>query len=113
FQSKATNRWKVAVSTPVHHEGRIVGVLALTVDIGVFMQFDDSTPGFFAVLVDGRAGGREGMILQHPLFDQLQQDRLRLPDSFSRLRVRLDQFPNAVSAHYEDPLAEDELGKAY
>jgi eukaryotic-like serine/threonine-protein kinase len=60
FQSKATNLWKVAVSAPIHHQGEFVGVIAVTVDIGVFMRFDDSSQGFFAVLVDGRRAGARG-----------------------------------------------------
>ncbi|MBM4000714.1 MAG: serine/threonine protein kinase [Planctomycetes bacterium] len=113
FQSKATNRWKVAVSVPVLRDGRFVGVVALTVDIGVFVQFDEGSRRFFAVLVDTRPGAREGMILQHPLFDELHKTQDRLPDSFSGRRVRLSQFMNGGSRNYEDPLGEESAGADY
>ncbi len=113
FQSKATNRWKVAVSVPVLHEGKFVGIVALTVDIGVFVQFDEGSNRFFAVLVDTRPGLREGMILQHPLFDEIQGKQNRLPDSFSGRRVKLSQFLDGGSTNYEDPLGDDEKGGSY
>jgi eukaryotic-like serine/threonine-protein kinase len=113
FQSKATNLWKVAVSVPIHHQGEFVGVIAVTVDIGIFMRFDDSTSGFFAVLIDGRRAGRAGMILQHPLFDDIRATRPRLPESFTARRVDLDQFDDGGSINYLDPLGEDPLGSDY
>jgi eukaryotic-like serine/threonine-protein kinase len=113
FQSKATNLWKVAVSAPIFHQGEFLGVIAVTVDIGVFMRFEDSSPGFFAVLVDGRREGRPGMILQHPLFDDIRATRPRLPESFTARRVALDQFVSGGSVHYQDPLGEDPLGADY
>ncbi len=113
FRSTATNRWKVAVSAPVYDGDEFLGVVAHTANIGVFMQFDDSTSGFFAVLVDGRSNGRAGMVLQHPLFDELLAKLDRLPDSISDHRVQFDQFRDGLSSRYEDPLAEHELGEAY
>ncbi len=113
FQSKATNLWKVAVSAPVYHHAEFVGVIAVTVDIGVFMRFDDSSQGFFAVLIDGRQGGREGMILQHPLFDEVRAERPRLPESFSARRVELGDFQEGGTTSYQDPLGEDPLGEDY
>jgi eukaryotic-like serine/threonine-protein kinase len=113
FQSKATNKWKVAAAAPIFHEQTFVGIVALTVDIGVFVHFDEGTERLFAALVDARPGINEGMILQHPLFDQVLQSKDRLPDEFSRVRVQLHQFENGSSRFYEDPLAVNDVGRSY
>jgi len=113
FQSKATNRWKVAISTPVYHQNRFLGIVAVTVDIGVFIHFEEGTGQFFAVLVDGRPGELEGMILEHPLFDTALRQYGRLPDSFSRHRVRLDLLNGIGSKDYRDPLGQTEEGQIY
>jgi hypothetical protein len=113
FQSKASNKWKVAVSAPIYRQKKFIGVVALTVDIGVFIRFEEGSNHLFAVLVDTR-GANAGMVMQHPLFDKVLQSNERLPDAFSTVRVRLQQqFENDSSRHYEDPLAEDKLGVAY
>lgn len=113
FQSKATNRWKVAVTAPVLSGSEFVGIVALTVDIGAFLRFDEGTRSFFAAFVDGRRGAREGMILEHPLFAEVLAAQGRLPDSFSEKRIRLTQFRDRGSVDYHDPLADEEVGGHY
>jgi hypothetical protein len=125
FKSTATNTWKVAISTPVVLDGEFVGVLAITADVGSFMDFGGQDMQFsddrFAVLVDGRPGDSCGAILQHPLFDKLLS-----ADGVSQLPERLgDVEKYGVKLHdirdenqhevltYEDPLAKDEEGTAY
>ncbi len=113
FQSKATNRWKVAISTPVLYQGQFVGVLAVTVDIGVFVHFEEGTEYFFAVLVDGRSGDSEGMILEHPLFEKILEHSGRLPDSFSRQRVDSQTLRAGGMTNYQDPLGLTPEGQSY
>lgn len=111
FQSRATNLWKIAISTPVRAgpasktPGRFLGVLAVTVDLGEFSQFDEGGPDFCAVLVDNRSGSQRGMILQHPLFE----GRRTLPPRFATYRLLLK--PDEVV--YRDPLGEDPEGEKY
>lgn len=110
FQSTATNRWKIAISTPIFRETEtreFVGVVALTVDLGGFMvpESSEASPTFFAALIDGREGSTEGMILQHPMFN----DRDVLPDSYSQHRVSLD----APNGFYRDPLGKEPGGDPY
>jgi len=112
FQSTATKTWKVAISTPVFQEERFLGVVALTVELGGFVKFA-GTPRQFAVLVDGREGPNRGVILQHPLYDQMLQTRDALPARFSRYRVSLDQWRSEEVVRYQDPLREDQAGAAY
>ncbi|MFV2065497.1 MAG: serine/threonine protein kinase [Pirellulales bacterium] len=113
FRSQATGRWIAAVSTPIHGpEGKCLGIVALTVEVGRFMQLPGSED-IQAVLIDSRAGANQGLILQHPLFDQLRQRGERLPDSFSRYRVATEELlADKVSnaADYRDPLANDPRG---
>ncbi|MCH7728222.1 MAG: protein kinase, partial [Planctomycetes bacterium] len=94
FESTATNTWKVAISTPIYIEDQFAGVLALTVDIGKFMKFNNRVHQY-AVLVDGRSGRNEGVILHHPLFTELMKNQaaagkpVGLPARFKERRYRI------------------------
>lgn len=117
FQSTATNTWKVAVSTPIIHEdGRFLGILALTVEMGGFLKEFQNTPTRFAVLVDGREATYKGVILQHPLFDDILNEEDQLPSHFNKYRVKLNGNSNGqieLETKYRDPLAADPAGKHY
>ncbi|PHS19010.1 MAG: protein kinase [Blastopirellula sp.] len=112
FRSTATNAWKVAISTPVQRDGKIIGVVALTVDIGNFPRFKGSGHQF-AALVDGRLGERRGALLQHPLFDEVLKREGSLPDRFGEYRAALDQMTTSQSFEYQDPLGADPLGASF
>lgn len=103
FKSTTTNRWKIAVSTPISVKRKsndtkgtervTEGLLVLTINIGDLQllasesqkqALQNSDPGHglqdsnrefsgFAVLVDGHEGDREGTILQHPFFTSLTE----------------------------------------
>ncbi|MCO6457873.1 MAG: protein kinase [Pirellulaceae bacterium] len=116
FQSTATNLWKVAISTPVYQGERFLGVVAMTVNLGVFVEFPfEAVESQFAVLVDGRPGEQTGMILQHPLFNRILRDSESLPDRFTgpEYRVPLDSFQGGITNAYRDPMSGDELGADY
>lgn len=104
FQSKATYQWKVAVSHPVYLEGQFVGVIALTVDIGRFLRFDERVGTFFASLVDGRKGESYGKVLQHQMFESWVDMRDRIPDKLLQRSAPLDSFENNMAKAYRDPL---------
>jgi hypothetical protein len=112
LQSTATNTWKVAVSTPVRRDGRLLGIVALTMEMGAFVEFNN-TPQQFAVLIDGREGEHKGVILQHPLFDSILNRRADLPLRFSDYRVVVDDWGGEKLPRYHDPLGGDTEGKAY
>jgi eukaryotic-like serine/threonine-protein kinase len=126
FLSEASGRWIAAVSTPVYEggpDGKFLGVIVLTDEVGSFVSLEhpateseaiplDHRQDQLAVLVDWRDGPNKGLILQHPLFDQLGE----VPERFKELRVLpadlpLEDSPNQVN--YRDPMAEDEGGEAY
>jgi eukaryotic-like serine/threonine-protein kinase len=119
FYSKATSRWTVAISTPVFDdspEKKFLGVVAMTVEVGRFIQFPGND-NQFAVLVDNREGKYKGAVLQHPLFDKLllaSADK-KLPERCQSYRVNTDDLPNTDGRqrHYCDPLAVDPEGGDY
>ena len=119
FRSRATYCWMVAVSAPVFDdspERRFLGVVAMTAEVGRFIDFA-GTKDQFAVLVDRREGDRPGVVLQHPLFDALLDKQGSLPDRFQTYRVRDDDLPDTqhpqLQEHYSDPLAADPEGGAF
>jgi len=121
FPSTTTGLWKVAISTPIFANGdeqdEVIGVLALTVNLGDFAYFRrQDSPDRFAVLIDDREGPQHGIVLQHPLFDEMGRDGRGPEKDFAttEFRVkdeqlaRLDQHPR-----YRDPLGDAEGGEAY
>ncbi|TWT33055.1 Serine/threonine-protein kinase PrkC [Blastopirellula retiformator] len=112
FLSTASNTWKCAISAPIRVDGETIAVASLTINVGNFPRFEGS-PQQFAVLVDERPGPQGGMILQHPLFDELLQHESRLPDQFcedSNLRVQVDALADQEVYDYIDPLSHDPAG---
>ncbi len=115
FRSTASGTWKVAMSTPMRHEGKIVGVVAMSVDVGKFTGLEPAEHQF-AVLVDGRDAPTHGVILQHPLYDKLLENQEMVPLRFSedpQFRVLLSQFDSGHPVVGNDPLGRDELGQQY
>lgn len=112
FRSTASGTWKVAISAPIFIDDEVVGVVALTVDVGQF-QGIETAPHQFAVLVDGRDTESKGTILQHPLFDRLEAKGEAVPVRFSdqpEFRMPLEIFRQEQPVVYEDPLSRDPLG---
>jgi len=119
FQSRATNRWVVAIAAPIFDPdiaGQFLGVVATTVEVGKFVAL----PGLqsqFAVLVDMRPGEDQGLILQHPLYDKLIAEQGRLPDRFRDYLISADDLPANDNPerqrHYYDPLGKDPEGRQY
>ena len=121
FLSSATNTWKVAISTPiVKNRGgdneKFLGVFALTVEMGRLLREFEGTENRFAVLVEGHEGPFKGVILQHPLFEEMIESSGKVPDRFSSYRVKLNgDSPGDVQleTHYADPLGQDIDGRKY
>lgn len=136
FLSAATNRWKIAVSTPIsfkapQDEDRVIeGVMVLTINVGDLellhtfssqpngKQSDDGPPPSqftgFAVLIDGHEGDREGTILQHPFFSEVGSE----PPQESNLRFQIDpgmlkRLKDTGTYRYIDPIAKDPRGSRY
>jgi len=123
FRSEATGLWIVAIAAPVidsrTHE--FLGVVALTVRVTRFVELE-GTPAQFPVLVELRPGDHTGMILQHPLFDQVLLREQRLPERFQNYRLAKDALPPTLeegaqhdprAIAYRDPLAADPEGSLF
>lgn len=99
--------------------GEFLGVVALLFELGQITNLPgESSASEFATMMETRAD-RAGAILQHPLYERLRSPQNRLPDRLQQLRVDLTQWKSIpgsrveTSAFYHDPMADDELGKAY
>ncbi len=123
FRSEATGLWIVAVAAPVidSRTNEYLGVVALTVRVTRFVELE-GTPAQFPVLVELRPGDHTGMILQHPLFDQVLLREQRLPERFQNYRLSKDALPPDLdkgAVHdsrviaYRDPLASDPEGSLF
>jgi hypothetical protein len=114
FKSSTTEKWKVAISTPIYDasesSAELLGVLALTIDVGDFGVFRsrEETTDYVAVLIDNRQGERMGTILQHPLFrKQPPADDYRLSEA------QLAGVHQQLDYRYQDPLAQADGGGSY
>jgi eukaryotic-like serine/threonine-protein kinase len=114
FKSRTTERWKVAISTPIFDpsapEPTVLGVLALTIDVGDFAVFRSQTEptDYFAILIDNRPGERRGTILQHPLFQ-----RYPPAEDFKVSERQLEGVRRESFHPYKDPLTHAPGGEAY
>lgn len=126
FPSQATNRWIVAISSPVHGpQDRFLGVVALTIEVGqmaVLEGSDEDSDEQFAVLVDWREGEHKGQILQHPIFDwYAQRNAGELPRSFADniadFILHTDELPSADNLgrriNYIDPISRHPAGETF
>lgn len=111
FASQASGAWKVAFSSPIYDaDGNFEGIVAVTVEMGNFIEFENRRQQF-AMLVDGRDGPNRGVILEHPLFTEILRSGRSLPDRFGYSRVE----PSTIEEQafqFKDPLAEDPLYEA-
>jgi eukaryotic-like serine/threonine-protein kinase len=114
FKSRTTDRWKVAISTPIldptQPDQPVLGVLALTIDVGDFAIFrsQDEATDYFAILIDNRPGERRGTILQHPLYRRQPPARDFQVSEPQLVGIRREPF-----YPYQDPLADAPGGGPY
>ena len=116
YQSEATGRWNVAVSTPIRQkpDGRFLGVVGLTVGVGTLVELPPK-PEQFAVLVEQPTPEHPGRILQHPLFDTFDPARPKLPKEFSQMVIPQEALPTSWQRRcwYEDPAGQLPGGEYY
>ena len=104
FSSTATKTYKVAISAPIIKEDATIGVLAMTFELGKFVNVETSEDEC-AILVDGRENGYEGLVLQHPLF--------KVIGSKSEYRIDMNDLSDDEVTIYNDPLGKDPKGREY
>ena len=128
FVSQATGNLMTAFSVPIRKDGAVIGVLAMTVELGRFgeldLRFSDEGVDRMAVLIDTKrdASGEPGLILHHPLLDPAMQAPYLGSDrtaALLRLRNELRSGPNGESLpesfddDYQDPVGRGDDGDAW
>lgn len=109
FLSEQSATWKIAFSEPLYEGSEVIGVVALTVQMGEFVHFDAGR-NQYAMMFDGRPGPKQGVILEHPLFGQRQnRDTVPVKDAVN-LRVNLDEIASPI---FRDPLGQLPIGEEY
>ena len=110
FRSEQSQHWKVAFSAPIRRYNEIVGVVAVTVDLGGLVDFARREHQY-AMLVDGRDGKNKGAILEHPIFEEAEARAAdgSVPESLATLFVNLDSISQA--SVFRDPVGATEEGK--
>jgi serine/threonine protein kinase len=117
YRSESTNRWHVAITTPVY-KGRdadkFMGIVGMSVEVGRFVQLE-SGEDQHSVLVDWRPGLHQGLVLQHPLFDQLLKEKGKIPDRFREIRLKAEDLPDNPERRedYIDPFGKEPQGEAF
>lgn len=116
YQSEATGRWNVAVSTPIRQNpnGRFLGVAGLTVGVGALVELH-AKPHQFAVLVEEPTPEHPGRILEHPLFQSRDPAQPKIPKEFSQMVITPEALPNTWQRRcwYEDPAGQLPGGEYY
>ncbi len=116
FQSRATNMWKIAFSAPIFKDGKFIGIVAVTADMGSFIEFDNAQ-NQYVMLVDGRVGDYRGTVLEHKLLNDLSDSGTEITN-YSRRKVNeivLKSFDDRQTdiVPFPDPMSDDEMGKEY
>ena len=106
FKSKQTNTWKVAFSAPIVADNQIIGIVAVTAELGDFVVFKAKDARYW-MLVEGRDNG---VILGHPVYRDLKQQNIPVPQVLSEVEIDIDQ---ARQSHDSRPFLpfEDPIGK--
>ncbi len=112
FKSQATNTWKVAFSAPIIRDGKARGIVAVTVELGDFMEFPN-VPEQYVMLVDnrdGEDGQKTRTILEHPLLTAIRKSKNVIPPHLSHKTV---VTPQDVVTDFFDPMGDEEEGVDY
>ncbi len=110
FISEQSNKWKIAFSAPIVRRGKVAGIVAVTVDLGNLIEFENFNT-HYAMMVDTREGDNRGVVLEHPLFPVVLTDYGTIPDELIRCRVELDNLVNSKHL-FLDPVGATHLGQA-
>ncbi len=110
FRSEQSNSWKLAFSIPLIVQEEIIGIAAVTVDLGNFIEFANQD-SLYAMLIDDRPGSNRGVILEHPLFQKLLTTEGKLPDEFVDLRVDMKELQQ--NDRFFDPTGKTAAGLSY
>lgn len=113
FISEQSNSWKVAFSAPIYIDEKVEGIVAVTVELGSFIDFTN-TQTHYAMLVessvDQESGVKRGIILEHPLFQFFIDETGKIPDEL--VQCRLDLASLKPEDQFQDPVGQTKAGAA-
>ncbi|MEZ6095045.1 MAG: protein kinase [Pirellulaceae bacterium] len=109
FLSEQSQTWKIAFSMPLLRNGAIFAIAGVTVEMGEFIDFDSGN-NQYAVMFDTRVGKHQGIILEHPLFNEVKRTDRKQMRTLLDLRVASERFDTQPAL---DPVGETEIGSEY
>ena len=112
FRSQQNGQWKIAISSPIMEDQQVIGIVAVTVDLGGLVDFSFAGGReHYAMLVDGRSGEHTGAVLEHPAFQEyLRLNRSKfLSEELATIVVDLDRATEEDT--FQDPIGETKFGK--
>ena len=106
FKSTQTNTWKVAFSAPIVAENRVIGIVAVTAELGDFVTFEAKDARYW-MLVDER---KNGVILGHPIYRDLKKKNLPVPQALSEVEIDIEKAKRSNKS-FEDPIGKLDVGR--
>ena len=109
FKSTQTNTWKVAFSAPIVDENQVVGIVAVTAELGDFIVLNAKDARYW-MLVD-----EDGVILGHPIYRDLKAQNLPVPQVLSEIKIDIDEavrynVSKSIKG-FRDPIGELDIGR--
>ncbi len=108
FSSRQSNTWKIGFSAPILIDGKVSGVVLVTVELGSFIEFENGKHQY-AMLVDSREGEFTGAVLEHPLFKAIIKRGERVPDELTEARFEMPVAKE--STDFRDPIGHTAKGE--
>lgn len=116
FKSKQTNTWKVAFSAPIVADNQVIGIVAVSAELGDFVVFEAEDARYW-MLVDGRKDGGQNRkrILGHPIFRDLKKQKLPVPQALWDVKIDIDKAKQKNQARpfesFHDPIGKLDIGR--
>ena len=110
FKSTQTNTWKVAFSAPIVSNNQVIGIVAVTAELGDFVIFEAKDTRYW-MLVDER---KNGVILGHPIYRDLKNKNLPVPQALSEVSIDIEKakrFNKLNLLDFKDPIGKLDIGE--
>ena len=110
FKSTQTNTWKVAFSAPIVSNNQVIGIVAVTAELGDFVIFEAKDTRYW-MLVDER---KNGVILGHPIYRDLKNKNLPVPQALSEVSIDIEKakrFNKSNLLDFKDPIGKLDIGE--
>ena len=112
FLSDRTLTWKGAFTMPIKIADEIVGIIAVTAEMGSFVDFENNK-NQHAMLIDGRDGEFPGVVLEHPAYDDYTENSEVVPQVLIDPEVLAKLQDVKSNKRFTDPLKDEKHGEDY